>query len=227
MSKPVEVMVIAEGASEQSFVEVLLAPYLAVKGVYLRATQITKKGQKGGDVKFVRAERDIINFLKQRDDTFVATFIDYYGVKEWPGLEDVRALHEPSPDEIAKGLNDAAVAKIEADLPNGQARRRYIPFTAVHEFEALLFSDAKILSEELGIDIALIDKVLEECGAPERINNHPETSPSNRLLTWTDGHYNKIARGIVIACMIGIEKMRSQCPNFNSWLCRLESLVIE
>lgn len=225
MSRPVEVMVIAEGASEQSFVEVLLAPYLAVKGIYLRATQITKKGQKGGDVKFVRAERDVINFLKQRDDIFVATFIDYYGVKEWPGLEEVRALHAPLPDEIAKVLNDTAVAKIEADLPNGQARRRYIPFTAVHEFEALLFSDAKILSDELGIDIVLIDKVLEECGAPERINNHPETSPSNRLLTWTDGHYNKISRGIVIACMIGIEKMRSQCPNFNSWLCRLEALV--
>ena len=67
--------------------------------------------------------------------------------------------------------------------------------------------------------------IVAECGSPERINNHPETSPSNRLLAWTDGPYSKASRGIVIAGKIGIEKMRSQCPNFDAWLSRLESLV--
>ena len=151
----------------------------------------------------------------------------YYGVKEWPGLEDVRGLHEPAPDVIAKVMNDAAVSDIRTELPNAQADRRYIPFTAVHEFEALLFSDAEILSRELGIDITLIRNALEECGSPERINNHPETSPSNRLLAWTNGHYSKASRGIVIAGKIGIERMRGQCPNFDAWLKRLEALADE
>ena len=227
MSKAVNVMIVGEGASEQNFVDQVLAPYLAVKGIYLRATQISKKGEKGGDVKFSRARRDVINFLKQREDLIVSTFVDYYGVKEWPGLEDVRDLYEPTPDVIAKVMNDAAVSDIRAELPNVQVDRRYIPFTAVHEFEALLFSDAEILSRELGIDITLIRNALAECGSPERINNSPETSPSNRLLNWTNGHYSKASRGIVIAGKIGIEKMRGQCPNFDAWLKRLEALADE
>ena len=84
-----------------------------------------------------------------------------------------------------------------------------------------MFSDAEILSRELGIDITLIRNALAECGSPERINNHPETSPSNRLIAWTNGHYSKASRGIVIAGKIGIEKMRGQCPNFDAWLKRL------
>ena len=227
MSKPVNVMIVGEGASEQNFVDQVLAPYLAVKGVYLRATQISKKGEKGGDVKFSRARRDVIKFLKQREDLIVSTFVDYYGVKEWPGLEDVRDLYEPTPDVIAKIMNDDAVSDIRAELPNVQVDRRYVPFTAVHEFEALLFSDAEILSRELGIDITFIRNALAECGSPERINNHPETSPSNRLIAWTNGHYSKASRGIVIAGKIGIEKMRGQCPNFDAWLKRLEALADE
>lgn len=227
MSKSVNVMIVGEGASEQNFVDQVLAPYLAVKGIYLRATQISKKGEKGGDVKFSRARRDVINFLKQREDLIVSTFVDYYGVKEWPGLEDVRDLYEPTPDVIAKVMNDAAMSDIRAELPNAQVDRRYIPFTAVHEFEALLFSDAEILSRELGIDITLIRNALAECGSPERINNHPETSPSNRLIAWTNGHYSKASCGIVIAGKIGIEKMRGQCPNFDAWLKRLEALADE
>ena len=117
MSKAVHVMIVGEGASEQNFVDQVLAPYLAVKGVYLRATQISKKGEKGGDVKFSRARRDVINFLKQRENLIVSTFVDYYGVKEWPGLENVRGLHEPAPDVIAKVMNDAAVSDIRAELP--------------------------------------------------------------------------------------------------------------
>lgn len=38
---------------------------------------------------------------------------------------------------------------------------------------------------------------------------------------------NKASRGIVIAAKIGIEKMRAECPNFDAWLKRLESLAYE
>ena len=226
MSKMANVMVVAEGASEQCFVDSVLAPYLAVKNVFVRATQISKKGQKGGDVKFVRAKRDVVNFLKQRADIYVATFIDYYGVKEWPGLDEVAASSSPLPIEIARIMNTAAVEEVKNDFPDGQVERRYIPFTAVHEFEALLFSDVEILAKGLCIDSSLVEKVLEVCGEPERINNRSTTSPSNRLLDWTNGHYSKIARGIVVAEKIGVDKMRNRCPNFDCWLKRLESLAM-
>lgn len=66
MSKFIEVVAIVEGRTEQVFIERVLSPYLANKNIFMTATQITKPGQKGGDVKFSRAEKDISRFLKQR-----------------------------------------------------------------------------------------------------------------------------------------------------------------
>lgn len=225
MSKMANVIVVAEGASEQNFVELVLSPYMGSKGIFLQATQISKKGQKGGDVKFERAKRDVAHFLRQRSDCVVSTFVDYYGVKEWPGLDQVRKLASPTPDVIADVLNKAAIQAISKDLPDIHVENRYLPFTAVHEFEALLFSDARILSQELGVDLQIVLRTLAECGSPERINTSRETSPSNRLLTWTGGHYAKVSQGVAISRKIGIDKIRSECPNFDAWLKRLEQMV--
>lgn len=57
MNNFIEVIVIVEGKTEQIFIETVLAPYLAPKNIFMTATQISKPGQKGGDVKFSRAEK--------------------------------------------------------------------------------------------------------------------------------------------------------------------------
>lgn len=150
MSNYIEVIAVVEGKTEQIFIEKVLAPYLGHKNIGIRATQVSKPGSKGGDVKFSRVGRDLGNHLKQRPDTFVTTFIDYYGTKEWPGLEQLDSSLEPS--VIADRLNTAAKAAMIELLPSHNVERRYIPFVAVHEFEALLFSDATILADELEID---------------------------------------------------------------------------
>jgi hypothetical protein len=55
------------------------------------ATQITKPGQKGGDVRFERVKKDLGMHLKQRPDTYVTLFVDYYGIKsDWPSLSGIR-----------------------------------------------------------------------------------------------------------------------------------------
>ncbi len=51
----------------------------------MHATQVSKPGQKGGDVKFVKVRNDIIRHLKQREDTIVTLFLDYYGLAECRG----------------------------------------------------------------------------------------------------------------------------------------------
>ena len=83
MSSYVEVMAIVEGRTEQIFIEQLLASYLGNKGISIRATQVSKPGQKGGDVTYERIERDVIKHLKQRQGTIVTTFIDYYRFRKW------------------------------------------------------------------------------------------------------------------------------------------------
>lgn len=81
MSNIIEAMVIVEGKTEQIFIRELVAPYLAAKKIYMSATQITKPGAKGGDVKFKRVKNDIEKHLKQRSNTYISLFIDYYGMK--------------------------------------------------------------------------------------------------------------------------------------------------
>ena len=92
---------------------------------------------------------------------------------------------------------------------------------AVHEFEALLFSDTSLLASSLGIDMALIDETLRVYGSPEAINTRPDKIPSRQIANWLDGRYIKTVQGVAIADKIGIDKMRAACPNFDDWLNRL------
>ncbi len=216
-----EVYLVVEGATEQLFVERVLAPYCAIHGIYLHPTQVPKKGEKGGDVRFARVKTCVGNFLKQRSDTRVGTFLDYYGLKEWPSLDDVRSAQGLSTADIAMKLNDAARQELCREFPDLDVANRFVPFIAVHEFEALLFSDASLLASSLGIDVSNINETLRKYGSPEAINTRPDKIPSKQIEKWLGGRYIKTVQGIAVADKIGIDKMRSACPNFNDWLNRL------
>lgn len=222
MNKYIEVMAVVEGKTEQRFIEKILCKYLADKNIAIKAVLISKKGEKGGDVRFCRAKIDIRNFLKQRSDTYVTTFIDYYGIKEWPGVDEVP--ERANPTQIASIINEATKEELAAKYPDIQVERRFIPFIAVHEFEALLFSDSRILASKLSISEEVVQAVLEECEEPEAINNSRETAPSKRIHTLSSGTFKKTLTGLDIAEAIGIQKMRDKCPNFNAWLKALEEI---
>ncbi len=224
MSNYTHVMVIVEGKTEEIFIKNLVQPYFARKNIFIQATQISKPGQKGGDVKFERAKRDLETHLKQRSDTYVTLFVDYYGIKsDWPGIDSVR--EGAPPKEIAETINDATKEKVVSLFGDQRADKRFIPFIAVYEFEALLFSDSELLASGLGIQASQVDAVLTECGEPEAINNSFETAPSKRLDSWAkNGKFPKIRTGISIAQAIGIPKMREKCPLFNEWLIEFETI---
>ncbi len=223
MSKYINVIAIVEGKTEQIFIESILEQYLGPKNIGIHATQLSKPGQKGGDVRFSRFKRDLGAHLKQRPDTYITTFIDYYGTKEWPGLELVSP--QALPAQIAKTINEATKTQVVSLFSEQQAERRFIPFVAVHEFEALLFSDAGTLARQLGIDESKVVTVLSECGSPEAINNNPLTAPSKRLDAWSaNGKFLKTTMGVTIAKEIGIEKIRNECPLFNEWLKNFEAI---
>jgi len=224
MSDYIEVVAIVEGRSEQIFVEALLQPYLAQKMIFIVATQVTKPGQKGGDVKFDRVKKDLGIHLKQRSDTYVTTFIDYYGTKEWPGIDEIPSNLQP--EQIAKYLNHKTKIAVNALFTEQQSERRFIPYMSIHEFEALLFSDSAILAKTLRIEEEKITNIIEQYGEPESINNSVQTAPSKRLDRWSkNGKFPKTTKGISIATEIGMEKMRAKCPIFNAWISGFESLV--
>ena len=222
MSKPIRITILCEGQTEEKFVKELLAPYFLEKKIYIDPIILSKKGQNGGDVKFSRAEKDIVNSLKRSNVSAVSTFVDYYGIKEWPGKNNI--LQNSTPQQIADCLNNAVKKEMCRKYDNLNPKNRFIPFVTVHEFETLLFSDSRILSEHLRIEQARVDEVLFEYGTPEKINNGPDTAPSKRLKTW-DARYGKTTNGIAIAVDIGIKRMREKCPLFDAWLCSLERMV--
>lgn len=222
MSDYVEVVLIVEGPTEQRFVKDLLAPYMLERRVFLTAIILDKPGEKGGDVKFARAQNDIEKHLKQRSDTFLSLMIDFYGIKgDWPGYLESRK--QTCHLQKAKIMNEATAAAVLTLFPEQRPERRFIPYVSMHEIEALYFSDPTALATELGVRQKLIDAILIECGEPEKINNDSETAPSKRLEKLSDA-FKKTATGIAIAKEIGIAKMRPACPLFDSWLTTLENL---
>ena len=118
-------------------------------------------------------------------------------------------------------MNDSATAELAHEFPELNVANRFVPFMAVHEFEALLFSDTSLLASSLRIDMALIDETLRVYGSPEAINTRPDKIPSKQIEKWLDGRYMKIVQGIAVADKIGIDKMRFACHNFDDWLNRL------
>ena len=223
MSRFAEVVVLTEGRTEQRFVKQLLAPYMADRGVYLTPIILDKPGEKGGDVKYARARNDIEKHLKQRRDTWITLLVDYYGIgRDWPGLDAVQ--HGASPRDIATTICKATQAAVDAELAEYRSDVRFVPHIAVHEFEALLFSDPATLANSLQVNQRSVDSILEECGEPEAIDDSPQTAPSKRI-EQLYSRFKKTSNGIAIAQAIGIEQMRSKCPVFGGWLARLESLA--
>lgn len=223
MSKTITVTVIVEGATEQNFVKDILAPYLGAKNVFMTPIILSKPGQKGGDVRFVRAKNDIARYLKQRKDAYVSLLVDYYGIgRDWPGLDSVQP--GASPSDIASTICSETQSAIDAELAGDGSNLRFVPHIAVHEFEALLFSEPAALARAIRVDRQQIDVIIEECGEPEAIDNSPAMAPSKRI-EQLYGRFKKTSDGIAIARDIGVERMRSMCPVFNDWLDRLESLA--
>lgn len=219
----VEVYIVVEGQTEQIFVRDILAPEMAYKGIYLQPTQIGKPGQKGGDIRFERAQADIGKFLWQRPNTYITTMFDYYRLESgWPGKE--RTLGKHTSVEKATRIEDATFTRIKELFPDHNVEGRFIPYIEMYEFEALLFSDASILAGRLNVKTSKIEDILKECREPEEIDDGPNTSPSKRLIS-IDNSYRKSAMGKTISEAIGIQTIRQKCPHFNNWISKIEQLV--
>lgn len=224
MSSFIEIVVLVEGKTEQIFIQSIVAPYLAGQNIFMTPIIVSKPGQKGGDVKFARVKNDIELHLKQRSDTFLTLFIDYYGIKsDWPGLAD--AKKQSLPGEKAEKINAATKERVCQLFADYRVERRFIPFVAMHEFEAVLFSDPPILADQLGIRQSDIDKILKACGEPENIDDSPATAPSKRL-EGLSMRFKKTSTGIAVAKAIGLDKIRAQCPLLNRWLNQIEMLKV-
>lgn len=62
---------------------------------------------------------------------------------------------------------------------------------------------------------------------PEHINDDPNTAPSKQVIRVFPGYERqKRILGVLAALEIGLPKIRNECPLFNAWLAKLESLPL-
>jgi hypothetical protein len=95
----------------------------------------------------------------------------------------------------------------------------------MHEFEALLFSDPKALADGLKLpNNAPIQDIRDQFHTPEEINDSEPTAPSRRIRKLNKG-YSKVRHGILISQNIGLNVMRTECPHFNEWVQKIETLA--
>ncbi|MBW1650287.1 MAG: DUF4276 family protein [Deltaproteobacteria bacterium] len=227
----ITINIIVEGQTEQHFVKTVLAPYMSAKGIDLYASILGKPGHKGGNVSFKRVKKHIEIFLKQRQDTYISTMLDYFKIdSDWTGkaeAEDrIKGGLSVTAEDKANILENATFKEIEKDLSDYNVKKRFIPYFSMYEFEALLFSDANILAEKTNIKVSEISKILKDYkDNPEEIDEEPAKAPGKRLIALMPG-YRKIAMGKTVAEAIGIEDIRKKCFHFNGWLQKLEDIKV-
>jgi len=215
-------LMLVEGQSEEIFVKYTLAPHLAQHGVYVQPPIVlwTKRWPSGGGFRGgVSNWNQILRSLRpltHDGDAWVSTLLDFYGLPEdFPGLQEA----------LGVGAAHENVAALQARFAAELSHQRFIPFLALHEFEAWLFSAPDAVEAHFG-KAHLADRLrtaVQDAGAPELINHGATTHPKARLHNWVDG-YKETSDGPTLLAKIGIAAIRAACPHFDGWLSRLEAL---
>jgi hypothetical protein len=67
-----------------------------------------------------------------------------------------------------------------------------------------------------------IEKIKAQHNSPEEINGGKDTHPSARIIKIIPS-YNKKGFASQISGQISIEKIRKECPHFDTWIQKLEN----
>jgi hypothetical protein len=225
----VRLHIVAEGQTEETFVNSILVPHLALFSVFadvrcIETGRSWRRIYRGGMTSYEKLRNDLVRWMRQDDheDCWFTSMIDLYGLErlddEFPGLAESHRLNNPY--ERVESIEQAFARDID--------HHRFIPHIQLHEFEALILADTNhiesvFLCEEN--ELEELSALVNRYASPEEIDDGESTAPSKRiisLLPQYDGR--KSSSGPIIAGRIGIPVLRQRCPHFGEWLARLESL---
>lgn len=203
----IRLAVSVEGNTEEEFVNKSLAPHLQLYDVYPQPVLIGRargRAMGGGNVSIDRLVNEM-RLLKQSFDA-VTSLVDFYGFKG-KGSKSPHDLEE----EIRRRIGQFD-------------ERQVLPYVQLHEFEGLLFSNVEPFSQILpDAPVARLKAIRSEFDTPEDINDHRDTAPSKRIQDLIP-RYQKSVHGPLLALAIRLDTIRSECPRFDAWLGKLESL---
>ena len=221
----IELVVVCEGQTEQTFVKECLAPELAQRQIYVNPQLIsTGRDAKGGALTKDRVLHRLPRIVKQRGDVYVSTFFDLYGLaSNFPGNNKANAGVDPiQRAQVIEASLSKAVVEAAQCRPE-----RFLPHIQPYEFESLLFSDVSLFGTarpEWAASVSRLEAARASAASPEHINDGAETHPSARLRHNLTPRYKKPLDGSTIAARIGLPRIRAECRHFGSWLDRIENL---
>ncbi len=220
----IEVIVVGEGQTEETFVRDALAPPFGTREIFLHPRLISTSARgKGGALSRDRVVRFLSKTIRERDGIYVTTLFDLYGLRlDFPGLA---AAPTTDPIRRCSAIESALANEVVAE--SGCRPDRFLAHIQPYEFEALLFSDVSRFGElQSGWTryVPALQEARNGAQSPEHINDGPETHPSARLEQLHEPSYDKPLHGSRLAQRIGIDRIRSECAHFNAWLTQIEAL---
>lgn len=203
-----------EGRTEVEFINSVVTEHLRLHGVDAVPIVIgsgTGEGPVGGNVSVRRLVAEMTHLLRSFDA--VTCLVDFYGFRK-KGPATVEELEDQVRSTVAR---------------RAWARRRVrsvLPYIQRHEFEALLFSDVAcfgILENVPDRTVEALRRIRVRFETPEDIDDGRHTAPSKRIQALIPD-YHKVEHGSDVARRIGLPTIRAECPRFDRWIGRLESL---
>ncbi|RTK98657.1 MAG: DUF4276 family protein [Lysobacterales bacterium] len=222
----IQVIIIAEGQTEETFVRDVMAPALVASSIFL-TTRLVKVagGGRGGALSYERVWKFLRNTLRECASTYVSTFFDLHKLDTaFPA--HAGSLKISDSGRRAGHLEGAFHADVIART--GCRPDRFIPHIQPWEFEALLFSDLAALTgteTSWARHLPALQKIRSGFAHPEQINGGQATKPSARLGLLRNPGFHKVRHGPLAAGRIGLQRIEAECPHFAAWLQRLRTLA--
>lgn len=224
-------LVHVEGQAEETFVNEVLAPHLYDHGWRSVSARLIGNARlrsgRGGIQAWNVVRKEIVNHLREDRACVATTMVDYYGMPQtgtraWPGRYQSAQLNFP---EKAQTIEEALSVDIREAMSAGFDEDRFIPYVVMHEFEAMLFSDCERFGEAIGYPqlAPRFQEIRDQFASPEEIDDSPDTAPSRRVVELVP-RYQKPLMGNLAVIEIGLDAIRTECPNFRAWIERLESI---
>ena len=222
--------IIVEGSTEESFVKDVIKPYLLSFEIYVFARKILtgwdrigSKPAKGGLLKYTWLKDDILMWIKSdknRPNTFYTTFVDLYAFPvddKSPYTYQIKSIIDPY----------LKIQSLEEAIAQDINHPNFIPYVQLHEFEAFLMVDPDRLLTMYPDGRNAVQMLKENIGtkSPETINESQHTAPSKRIIKFFPGYEGEKAQvGPLVAEDIGLTLLREKCPHFDQWMTKIERI---
>jgi hypothetical protein len=213
--------VLVEGQTEEVVVGQVIQPSLPLYDrAYLTLSIVKTKrpaaapAEKGGVVSWDKVYREVKLLLEDSSITMLTTLFDYYAFpSDSPGMSN-RPVGSPYD----------RVRHVERAMAEAIGDPRFLPHLVLHEIEAWVLADCRVLGEVMGDPTGTIDllrAVAQESG-PELVDDGVSTAPSKRILN-AYPNYRKTIDGPLIIAEAGLASIRRSCPHANAWLTSIET----